>query len=368
MSTDREKSIILVVEDLVQNLQVLGKHLENAGYDIALANSGEEALRIVKNVNPDLILLDVMMPGMDGYQVCANLKSDVETKDIPVIFLTAKADPEDTLRGFQEGAVDYIYKPFSNAELLARVKTHLELRHTREQLEKLHVMKDRLFSVMSHDVKSSLGGIVALSNLLVETAEGAERKVLKKDLSMMHDSAESLFSLLNNLLDWSMLSGGSMSLSAEEVELKAVVDDVKSLYKSQSIAKSIEIKNEVEGPVKAFVDSNVVNTVLRNLVGNALKFSTNGSIIRVSAVDSEDFVFVKVIDQGTGMQPEVLEKLFEVEGETRSGTADERGTGLGLALSRDMLIRSSGSISVESVWGEGSTFTVSLPKAKVLVK
>lgn len=137
-------SLILIVDDYLQNLQVLGKNLEKAGYEIAIANSGEEALEVIKEVTPDLILLDVMMPGISGYEVCEILKSKQQTRGIPVIFLTAKTDPDDVAEGYQRGAVDYIYKPFSAPELLARVATHLELKHIREELAKLEGEKSKL--------------------------------------------------------------------------------------------------------------------------------------------------------------------------------------------------------------------------------
>ena len=128
-------SLILIVEDYLQNLQILGKNLENAGYDIAIANNGEDGVKAAQEVNPDLILLDVMMPGMSGYAACEILKKDPKTAGIPVIFLTARTDPDDILEGYQKGAVDYVYKPFNAPELLMRVKTHLDLKEAREKLD-----------------------------------------------------------------------------------------------------------------------------------------------------------------------------------------------------------------------------------------
>src|ERR1035437_3194412 len=163
-----KKPLILIVDDTPKNLQLLSNILHDKGYNICISTSGSQALESVNTEAPDLILLDIQMPVMDGFETFKALKSNPNSKDIPVIFLTAIIEPEKILEGFELGAVDYITKPFNIPELTARVATHIEIKRSREKLIELNATKDKLFSIISHDLKSSIGSILGISDLLLE--------------------------------------------------------------------------------------------------------------------------------------------------------------------------------------------------------
>ena len=356
--------LILIVDDNLPNLQVLGQMLESEGFDIALANSGEQACKMVRSVLPDLVLLDIMMPGMNGYEVCDILRDNPDTREIPVIFLTAKTQPDDILSGFRHGGVDYIVKPFQSAELLARVRTHVELKRSRQKLKELIAAKDRFFSILSHDLKSAISGIITLVEATLSDLDHNSTENLSEDLTIVAKSGRHLYRLLQNFLDWATVQSGAMPCRPATIAVSELATVVLDLFQGHTAAKQLALVDETDPGHAVLADYDMTLTVLRNLVSNAIKFSQPEGRITLSSNRNGNSIHISVSDNGVGIRPEDLSKLFQVDTNfSTTGTAKEKGTGLGLVLCRELLLKNGGDIRVESTLGEGATFTFHLPQA-----
>ena len=363
---DGEKAppLILIVDDNLPNLQVLGQMLESEGFDIALANSGEQACKMVRSALPDLVLLDIMMPGLNGYEVCDILRDNPDTREIPVIFLTAKTQPDDILSGFRHGGVDYIVKPFQSAELLARVRTHVELKRSRQKLKELIAAKDRFFFILSHDLKSVISGIITLVEATLSDLNHNSTQNLSEYLTTVVRSGRHLYRLLHNLLDWATVQSGAMPFRPATIAVSELATVVVDLFQGHTASKQLTLVNEICPDHAVLADYDMTLTVLRNLVSNAIKFSQPGRRITLSSNRNGNSVHVSVCDNGVGIRPDDLPKLFQVDTNfSTPGTAKEKGTGLGLVLCRELLLKNGGDIRVESTPGEGATFTFHLPRS-----
>jgi two-component system, sensor histidine kinase and response regulator len=359
------KNIILVVDDTEQNLSVLGNILMETGYEVIPASSGKEAFESISEMLPDLILLDIMMPEMDGYEVCKILKSDEITKEIPVIFLTAKIETEDVIKAFNLGAVDYVTKPFRKEELLARVKTHLELRRSLKAEQDLVKMKDKLFSIIGHDLRGPIGTFM----MMLETVTDEENKyTVEKIMEYLHkmkDVAKSIYQLLDNLLCWARSQRKLVEYHPFDLFLHNIVEQCCKVLNESATKKSITLYNEISPGTVVFCDENTITTVIRNLISNSLKFTTEGGNITIKENKNVKFVEVAVKDSGVGMSGDSLKKLFRQDQIfTKFGTNGEKGTGLGLLLCKDFVEGNGGNIRVESEIGKGTTFYFTLPVLK----
>ncbi len=369
-----KKPLILIAEDIPQNMEVVCNMLIKEGYRVAMAGNGKQALEMAPAVRPDLILLDIMMPEVDGFEVCRLLKKDPITKDIPVIFLTAKADTIDVVEGFEIGAMDYVTKPFKGAELLSRVKTHLELKSSREALKELNVAKDKIFSIIAHDLRDLLQLLILSADLLhndYDTFDEAKRRdYIRKFLNGSKQMAD----LLENLLEWARSQSGSLENHPENVDIDELVTECLELAKGNAQKKNIRLFSFIQPGIYAVADRNMLRTVLRNLISNALKFTHPGGEVKVSASPSTSpaGIEISVSDNGVGMSAEDVAGLFCLEvkkidwGTARvkknaRGTANEKGTGLGLILCKEFVEKNKGTIEVSSELGKGSCFKVTLP-------
>jgi len=241
VTTNHDQHKVLIVDDVTKNIQLVASFLKQAGYDINFALNGKDALKHIKREKFDLILLDIMMPEMDGLEVCQKIKADPISKDTPVIFLTAKTDVESISTAFEVGGVDYITKPFNRAELLARVKTHLELESQRRNLEELNATKDKFFSIIGHDLKSPLNQLLSLSEIILnELKSGREDEVMKMT-KHLNESAKSARTLLENLLDWSRSQTGKIHFSPEILDVSKLTEEVVELNAQNAFHKNIKI-------------------------------------------------------------------------------------------------------------------------------
>lgn len=378
----KNKDLILVVDDQINNLKVISSVLGDT-YSLSLAQSGTKALEILKKVKPALILLDIMMPGMNGFEVCEKIKADENTKDIPVIFLTAKTDIEDIVAGFDYGAVDYITKPFNMKELIVRIQNHLNLANAKaeiirqkneiaeyndqlieaeKELTKENKEKDKFFSIIAHDLNSPLMGLVGYIKLINQKYDDINDTKKRAMLGRLLESAESLQALIANLLEWSRSKRGKIQLKPEMLNLADIANDVVMLLSNQSKEKNIEIINSIDNEFLIFADKNMLYTILRNLVSNAVKFSYEGGEILLEAgIRANDTVF-SVADKGMGIDEDGIKKLFRIDSDYSTlGTNNEQGTGLGLILCKEFVDNHNGSIWVESEKGKGSTFYCAFP-------
>jgi signal transduction histidine kinase len=357
-----KKPLILIVDDTPKNLQLLSNILHDKGYNICISTSGSQALESVNTEAPDLILLDIQMPVMDGFETFKALKLNSNSKDIPVIFLTAVVEPEKILQGFELGAVDYITKPFNIPELTARVATHLEIKRSREKLLELNATKEKLFSIISHDLKSSLGSVLGISDLLLENFDDYKLDEIRQFVSNIYQSSKNTFELLENLLDWSRLQTEKLTQRMEKHNLKTNTDNICLLYSEIAKNKNITLQNNIHSDVFIYCDIDMTKTVLRNLISNAIKFTNIKGLVSLNSIESDSHVEIQVSDSGVGIMAENIPYLFSIEKNISTpGTNNEKGTGLGLMLCKELIEKQGGKIWVESELGKGSTFKFTLP-------
>lgn len=363
-----KKETILIVDDNTNNLQVLGTLLRDNEYKISLAKDGMSALRVLQNVRPNLILLDIMMPGMDGYTLCTEIKKQDHLSDIPIIFITAKIENEDILRGYEMGAVDYILKPFDKNVLLARVQNHLEIARSRKiieeqknKLEDMVAMRDKMFSIIAHDLRGPISNLKMYYDLSKQMPEAIE---INDMLDIVGKSSESAFDLLNNLLHWARLQCDNQSVKPETLNLHRVIDEKAIHFGLNLNAKGIKILNSVHADFTITADSTMIQTVLRNLIANAIKFTPQKGQIEIGASKEKGRITFWVKDSGIGLSQEAISKILNPnEIYTTYGTNNEKGSGIGLQLCIDFLAAADGSLSIESEEGKGTTFFVEIPDA-----
>jgi len=371
-----KKQTVLIVDDNPENLAVLASIVTRNGYIPGFATDGITALASIKEECPDLILLDIMMPGMDGFELCRQLKQDVTLADIPIIFLTAKTEKEDVIAGLELGAVDYVTKPFNEKELITRVNTHLELQAAKEKLqealvakeealvikEEALVTKDKLFSIIGHDLSSIFAGLQGLTKLLADEEVQLNAKEREENLRMLIQAANDGYDLLTNLLNWSRSQTGRLHANLTTVVLQyLMVRNVESQHEKAQ-HKGVEMVADVDENLSVFADVNMLDTVFRNLISNAIKFTEASGTIRLTAEQVEDnLVEISVADTGIGIKPENIDKLFQINIAYTYGTVGEKGNGLGLVLCKDLVKQCGGTIGVESEVGSGSRFYVRLP-------
>lgn len=362
---------ILIVDDVQSNVLLLKALLGREGFNIVFAMNGTEALEVVKKERPDLLLLDVMMPDMDGFEVAGRLKVEPEYAEIPIIFLTALNDSASVVKGFQLGASDFISKPFRREELLIRVQHQLLLVESRriilrqtEELRKTIEGRDKLYSVIAHDLRSPMASMKMLCNMIMMTIEpNSLTSDVFEMLEMTNKTAEEVFSLLDNLLKWTKSQLGKLSLLPQDVEIIGLAQGVVEVFSPIAESKGIqlELHNDREA-INVCVDIEMIKSVVRNLISNAIKFSNKDTAVTVNLKVEGEEVIVTVSDKGCGIKEEDQPKLLNAATHfTTFGTNSEEGSGLGLLLCKDFVTKNKGRLWFESVYGQGSSFSFSLP-------
>ncbi len=356
---------ILIVDDVAKNIQLVANFLTKDGYEVNFAMDGNKAIEHAKREHFDLILLDVMMPVLDGFEVCKKLKEDTETAKIPVIFLTAKTDEASIAKGFEVGGVGYIVKPFNILELLARVKTHIHLRLREQELTSLNTTKDTFLSIIGHDVKSPVANIVSLGELLLSSSDMLSEEEQRELLEDIVESGRQGIWLLENLLSWTRIQTGKISYDPLTIDVTDLVKKVNKFIYSLADRKSIEIICNCEEGILLFTDVNILNTILRNLFSNAIKFTNVGGKIELSTIKNDDEILIIIKDNGIGISPDRLENIFDSVGHNSTpGTQNEKGSGLGLSLVKDLCDMIHAEIKVESQVNIGTKFTISFKENK----
>lgn len=366
-----DRQTLLVVDDAPENIEALAALLRDT-YKVQAARDGARALKVARSERPpDLVLLDIVMPEMDGYEVCRQLKADPATAGIPVIFLTGKTTPEDEARGFKVGAVDYITKPFVPEIVRARVKTHLDLvMQQRElacknvQLEELMAQKDEFLGMAVHDLRNPLANLIGYAKYLLQRLSRSDDARVISILESMSDSGEFMLGLVEDLLSISELESGKLKLRKVEVELPRLLQHTTGHLQFLADQKEIEIcLSAAEELPPMQLDTQKLEQVVNNLVGNAVKFCSQGARIEVELTrPSSALVKVAVRDNGPGIPEAEQHKLFQAFGTTSvRGSAGERSTGLGLMICKRLVEAHQGQIGVESQVGQGTTFWFTLP-------
>jgi two-component system sensor histidine kinase/response regulator len=413
-SQNTKKNTILVVDDQPQNIRLIGTLLREH-YNLLIADNGPKAIETALGKMPDLILLDIMMPEMSGFEVCKALKNDKRTREIPIIFLTAKTETEDLLKAFEIGGVDYVTKPFNALEVMARIKTHLELKNSKdtikqqyselikkneqltkaysdlehqaqnlnklylqliqnetflrksnEELQKLNEMKDKFFSIVSHDLRSPFAGILTMTDILNHHIDEFSKDELVDMLRSLNKTAQQTYKFIEDLLEWSRSQMGRIQMNIEKEDLSSIIAGTLLTLNQQAELKNITIENNVPIGTYAFFDNNMMATIVRNLISNAIKFTHKGGKVSLNSeqttIQGKPFVRLSVSDTGVGMNEDKISQLFSLEKvQSTPGTEKEKGTGLGIVICRDFIEKMGGKISVESKLNEGTTFYVDIP-------
>ena len=364
---------ILIVDDVMSNVLLLKVLLTNEKFAIATASNGRQALEQVEKENPDLVLLDVMMPDMSGFEVAQHLKSNPQTAEIPIIFLTALNSTADIVKGFQVGANDFISKPFNKEELIIRVTHQISLVAAKrlilsktEELQRTIAGRDKLYSVIAHDLRSPMGSIKMVLNMLILNLPfekiGAEMYEL---LTMANQTTEDVFSLLDNLLKWTKSQIGKLNVVYQDVDLVEVTDGVIEIFSMVASLKKIRIREMKPEKMMVNADIDMLKTVVRNLLSNAIKFSKENSEVLVKMEEVDGMAVVSVQDYGCGISEEGQKKLLHTDTHFSTfGTNNEEGSGLGLLLCKDFVVKNGGKLWFTSKEGEGSIFSFSIPVKK----
>ena len=369
---NRSEYKILIVDDVVSNVLLLKILLTNEKFQVCTANNGTTCIEMARKEHPDLILLDVMMPDISGFDTAVVLKKEEETKEIPIIFLTALNTPADLVHGFQVGASDFLTKPFNKEELVMRVMQQISLVAAKRIIEKQNAElratlnnRDKMYSVIAHDLRSPMASIRMVLNLLVQTATP---DVLGPELYTLLDQAnresEEVHDLLDNLLKWTKSQTGRLNVVTQDLDLNDIIPGVVDIFEMIAQTKHIKLDlQRTDQPLVVHADNDMLKTVVRNFMSNAIKFSPEDSTIEILMGTEGDFAKVSVRDHGVGIAADRIDTIFH-KGETTYGTGGEEGSGLGLQLCQDFARKNGGDCTVESVEGQGSMFSVLIPLKK----
>ncbi len=364
-----EQAKVLIVDDEPHNLQLVAEILRLEGMPCILAIQGDEAIEVAREQQPALILLDIMMPGLDGLTVCKILKSDEATKSIPVIFLTAATEISDLVSAFAAGGVDYIKKPVIREELLARVQTHISLNQARQQLKALYQQKTDLLTTLAHDVKNPTGAIEGLATLMMEDIkEGSyDSRELYSMLEMTSQCARGMTEFVNDILDEETRTQGEIpELTEAQINVAEILTHLVKLNAVQSNEKEIRLTYEPTFKPMVHISRRILTGMFDNIISNAVKYSRINSevIIHLMPAQSQPNGFrFEVHDSACLISPENRETLFKkfVKGtETPIGKSSSHG--IGLAIVKRLVDLYHGDIGVrERVGGEGNVFYLEIP-------
>ena len=343
---------ILIVDDMPANALLLERMLAERGYEARTALSGKLALQAARANAPDLILLDINMPEMNGYEVCEQLKADAALQDIPVIFISALHETIDKVRAFGVGGVDYVTKPFRFEEVYARVQTHLRLR----RLEKL---RDDLTHMVVHDLGSPLSTISFFLDYLEKREAGNLSANTREFISLARLGVEELRNMISSILDVSKITAGKIQLRPQPCDLDAIIRAVVATTQPLPNKRTLAY-DAANVSITITVDVDLICRVLRNLLSNALKYTPEGGDVRIVVTPSDSQVRIAVTDSGPGIAPEYHQRIFEKFGQVED-RSNRFGTGLGLTFCKLAVEAHGGCIGVESQVGLGSTFWIALP-------
>jgi signal transduction histidine kinase len=380
--------VVLVIDDLPDNVEVLGACLAN-DYEIECAFSGPEGLALARGMAPDLILLDVMMPEMDGYAVQAALKDDPRTREVPVIFVTAKNDADSESRALAAGAVDFIHKPVNRDVVLARVRLHLALKARERELRELnlglerrveertqalrdalvraesaHRAKNLFLANVNHELRTPMNVLFMLAELLCRQARDAG---LREQADKIKRAGQQLLGLVEDIVDIADLQAGKVRIDAVDFELSAVLDEAEAAWRGRAEAKGLALERAVDPELPEVLrgDPRRLGQILGNFLGNAVKFTERGQVVLRACLQEaqEDGATVRleVEDQGIGVAPERQAAIFDIfEQADNSTTRSYDGAGLGLAICKQLATLMGGRVGVSSAPGEGSRFWASV--------
>lgn len=357
---------ILVVDDQKDNLITIVGLIEEAKepWEVYQANSGELAILIAKKQQPDLIIMDWEMPVMSGIEATKILRKDEETKDIPVIICTGIMTSSKHLEiAFEAGAVDFIRKPIDLIELHSRMQSMLLLSDSYKNIKKLNVTKNKLFSIIAHDLKSPIYTMKLLLDMVLHKQLPEEKK--GEILKGVNLTAGSTFSLLENLLSWANSKLNKIAFYPVVFPFKGLINEIYGLLRLNAENKQIELNLDFNSEIEIYGDRNMISTVIRNLLSNAIKFNYENTKISCSAIDKGDFIELVVQDNGVGISTENIDKIQSNNNfYSTFGTKKETGSGIGIEICKEFIEKHNSKLKIESKLGEGSMFSFVLKKNK----
>lgn len=334
---------VLLVDDTPENIDILIGLLKE-DYELKVANRGAKALQICQSEGRiDLILLDIMMPGMDGFEVCRQLRSRPATRTTPVLFLTSRTEVDDVVNGFASGGNDYLTKPFRPEELRARVRTHLMLQAQQREIAKRNAEMKEMLHILCHDVANHF----AVLGMTIGLVESDAQECLPRFLPHMKAAVRQGMELTQLVQE--MRRSEDKPLKLQPVNLAEAMRETLLLLEVKRQAKNIQLETDVPAWAVLAEPCALINSVLGNILSNAIKFSHPGGRIVVRASDAGECVRVHLRDYGVGMPPAVLEQIFDVrQSQSRLGTAGEKGTGFGMPLMHRFVTQFGGAVEVAS--------------------
>jgi two-component system sensor histidine kinase/response regulator len=355
---------ILIVDDQPANLQVLGTTLGKLGYEVIPASDGSTALKRVALRPPDLVLLDVLMPAIDGFEVCRRIREQPAFAETPVIFLSAADDKDLIVRALECGGVDYITKPFNQAELVLRVQTHLSLKAARDRLARLAQDKEELLGILAHDLKNHVGGLHMTAELLRDRIPPEDTRLREIAQNLASASGRTLTFLREFLAN--AASDHGFKITPSPLELNEVVRQAVQSYEAPAQQKQQRIETSLYSkPIQAKADAAALRQIVDNLLSNAVKFSPYGKTIRVATRVCGQGAEISVQDEGPGILPADRERLFRRYTRLSARpTGGEPSTGLGLSIVRSLAHAMGGEVTFNPAPESGSCFVVKLPLAE----
>jgi len=368
---------VLIVDDNTKIMAIAEVHLKKEGLEVLCVEDGKSALESARQEKPDLILLDVDMPDMSGFEVCQILKDDAELVMIPVVFLTAADDNESRVRGLDLGAVDYVTKPFDSFELRARVRAALRTKQLQDQLATMNLeleervdqrteeikqlleQKDAFVNQLSHDLKTPLTPLVALLPMVAERTEDVESK---KMLDLIMNNVDYMRNLTERTLQLAQLNSPEVSLRVEKVdlasEIRNTIESLSSVFKENGI----EIVNNTTMPLDIEADRMLIKELIHNLVSNTIKYTNGDGVVTFESFLKDDNVEISIKDTGIGMTIEQQKRIFEEFYKADDSRSDRSSTGLGLTICKRIVENHGGSIRAESQGsGHGTSVHFTLP-------
>jgi signal transduction histidine kinase len=357
---------ILVVDDEPLNLAALDQIL-SPSYALVFANNGADGIAAARKHGPELILLDIQMPGLDGYEVCRTLKQEEGLAHIPVIFLSAFTDARSKVLAFEVGGSDYVPKPFSADEVLARIKTHLKVlgaeRQQRESYERLkaaEALRDNLVHMMVHDLRSPLMAMMASLEVLEEESGARLPPRSLATLGKARSATRRMAQMVTTVLDLSKLEAGQMALKLQPCDLADLLQEVVDTHRELAGARRLVL--EVPAPVSVKADRDLLFRVFQNLISNAIKFTPEAKEIRIHAEEAEGWAQIRFIDQGPGILPQDRDRIFQKFGQVGgNGQPGWASTGLGLPFCKLAVEAHQGTLGLDSAAGAGACFLLRLP-------
>lgn len=344
---------ILIVDDVPENLYIVENLLHSQGYETVSAGNGVDALREAEQQDFDLVLLDVLMPKMDGFEVCARLRLLERAKEVPVIFLTALTDDENILSGFEVGGVDYVTKPFRPAELVARVETQLALRRRALELASLNASKDKFISIIANELRQPFAALRGVLRMLTEEYGELSDEDRREYIEMSYHSCDNLYRLASGLMTWSSLQRGVLLFRPVVVNLLSAVEDALAGLESGIETRQLKVQVEIPADADAQADREMLDSILFALLSNAVMYNTDQGSLRVLAAPSDEFWEIAVVDTGIGIDELDQKRLFRIDENLRGrGTYGESGTGMGLILANELVERHGGRLQLSSSEGE----------------